>query len=152
MSLGTHMAALEKCAPVTSRANASTVTLKTCGRGVTGTTTCAATVSTCWANRHLNGTMASTWRRNASAFGTSLHRGKILSTFEIFIGRRYYFMPELWYRISAPEMRFVRIGDHSIEAPGKWRFDRVRRLVPGLWRNVDELRHVHHLLFRRLGE
>lgn len=62
--------------------------------------------------------------------------------------RRYYFMPELWERIGPSGACFVRVG----EPPNNWQFDRVRRLVPGLWRNVDELRRAHHLLFRRLGE
>ena len=67
---------------------------------------------------------------------------------ELFVTRRYYWMPELWFRLSVPAMRYVRIGG----PPDRWQFDRVRRLVPGLWRNVDELRQSHHLLFRRMGE
>ncbi len=67
---------------------------------------------------------------------------------ETFAKRRWYVWPELWYRTVYPDMRYVRLGG----PPDHWKFDRVRLVAWGLWRNVDEPRQSHHLLFRRVGE
>ena len=71
------------------------------------------------------------------------------SDFSSLVRRRYYFMPDLWYKLSAPALRFVRLGDGRHE----WHFDRVVAAgFSGFWRSVDEVRFAHHLLFRRVGE
>lgn len=67
---------------------------------------------------------------------------------KLFVTRRYYLMPELWYKTSRPALLFVRLGEGRHE----WHFDRVTRLFPGFWRNMGEFWFSYHLLFRRLGE
>lgn len=67
---------------------------------------------------------------------------------ELFVKTRYYVMPDLWYRLGGSGMRFVRIGT----APDAWKFDRVRRLFLGLWRNVGDPELTDHLQYQRVGE